>query len=143
SAAPTGMIAVLTVPDDSTAFDPRALALMRVSRDRLLLRTFGDRGDLGGYVARAGARGATLDVVSGHPGDAPIPLQSLEGIWERGTAIRTGSAVGVLVGSLAGLIIATQSSGCYAHNSCKTTIFADGVGLGALGYFLGGRVGDW
>jgi len=143
AAVPTGSVAVLTVPDDSIAFDPRALALMRVSRDRLLRLTFGDRGDLGGYVARGGARGSTLDVVSGHPGDAPIPLQSLEAIWERGTAIRTGSAVGVLVGSLAGVIIATQSSGCSAHNNCKTTIFADGVGLGALGYFFGGRVGDW
>ena len=143
TAAPTGTVAVLTVPDDSIAFDPRALALMRVSRDNLLRLTFSDRGDLGGHVVRAGARGATLDVVSGHPGDAPIPLQSLESIWERGTAARTGSAVGVMAGSLAGVLIATQSSGCYPHSSCKTTIFADGVGFGALGFLIGGRVGNW
>lgn len=141
TAAPTGTIAALTVPDDSTAFDPRALALMRVSRDHLLRLTFADRGDLGAYVVRAGARGATLDVVSGHPGDAPIPLQSLEGVYERGTATGTGAAIGVLVGSLAGVLIATQSSGCNPHSSCKTTIVADGVGLGALGFLIGGRVG--
>jgi hypothetical protein len=140
--APTGTTAVLTALDDSTAFDPRTLALMRVSRDHLLRLTFGDRGDLGAYVVRAGSNGATLDVISGHPGDAPIPLQSLEGIWERGQADRTGSAIGVLVGSLAGIAMATQSAGCNPHSSCKTTIFADGVALGVLGYLVGGRVGS-
>src|SRR6266540_4319475 len=142
TAAPTGTEAVLTVPDDSTAFDPRALALMRVSRDHLLRLTLGDRGDLGGYVVRAGARGATLDLVSGHPSDAPIPLQSLEGIWERGTAARTGSSIGLLAGSLAGLLIAAHSGTC-ERNKCTGVIFGEGV-IGAVGGFLlGDRVGHW
>ncbi len=142
TAAPTGTIAVLTVPDDSTAFDPRALALMRASRDKLLRLTFGDRGDLGAYVVRAGARGATLDVVSGYPGDAPIPLQSLEGVWERGTAARTGSSIGLLAGSLAGLLIAAHSGTC-ERNKCTGVIFGEGV-IGAVGGFLlGDRVGHW
>ncbi|HYU09259.1 MAG TPA: hypothetical protein VEK77_07765 [Gemmatimonadales bacterium] len=142
TAAPTGTEAVLTVPDDSTAFDPRARALMRVSRDHLLRLTLGDRGDLGGYVVRAGARGATLDLVSGHPSDAPIPLQSLEGIWERGTAARTGSSIGLLAGSLAGLLIAAHSGTC-ERNKCTGVIFGEGV-IGAVGGFLlGDRVGHW
>ena len=142
TAAPTGTQAVLTVPDDSTAFDPRALVLMRVSRDNLLRVTFGDRGDLGAYVVHAGARGATLDVVAGHPGDAPIPMQSLEGIWERGTARRTGSGIGFLLGSLVGVVIATQSSACEPHSGCKSAIVGDGVAVGLAGFIVGDRVGN-
>src|SRR6266540_3520296 len=109
TAAPTGTEAVLTVPDDSTAFDPRARALMRVSRDHLLRLTLGDRGDLGGYVVRAGAR---------------------------------GSSIGLLAGSLAGLLIAAHSGTC-ERNKCTGVIFGEGV-IGAVGGFLlGDRVGHW
>jgi hypothetical protein len=115
---------------------------MRVSKDHLLRLTFGDRADLGGYVVRAGAQGATLDIVSGPPGDTPISMRSLEGIWERGTARHTGSAIGVLVGSLAGVLIATESRACEPHNSCKSTIAADGIALGIVGFIAGDRVGN-
>ena len=136
-------VATLTVPNDSVAFDPRAVTLMRIPRGSQVRLAFGDRGDLAGYLLRTGAGGATLGVVVGHPGDAPIPMASLEHIWVRGTAQRTGSAAGLLLGSLAGVVLATRSSACNAHRSCRTTLMADGGALGLVGYFLGDRVGHW
>ena len=136
-------LATLTVRSDSLAYDPRAVALMRIPRGSQVRLTFGDRGDLAGYLLRTGAQGATLGVVVGNPGDRPIPMESLEGIWERGTAKRTGATAGILLGSLAGIWIATHSSVCDAHRSCKAAIIAD-AGTGALlGYVIGGRVGRW
>ena len=142
TAAPTGTMAVLILPDDSTAFDARSLVLMRVSRDHLLRLAFGDRGDLGGYVVRAGAHGATLDVVSGHPGDTPISIRSLEGIWELGTAARQGSTIGLLAGSAVSALVTAHSRTC-DRTRCIGNIFANGVLGGIAGYFLGKGVGRW
>lgn len=133
--------ATLTVPDDSAAFDRRALVLMRIPRGNLVRLTFGDRGDLSGYLVSAGAHGATLGVVAGHPGDAPIPMTSLEGVWERGDASRAVASLGLLLGSVAGVIVATQSSACDPHSHCARTIAADGVGLGLIGLFGGHLAG--
>lgn len=133
--------ATIAATADTTVFDPRAVALMRTPRNVLVRLTFEDRGDLGGYVLRSGARGAVLGVVVGHAPDEPIPITSLEGIWQRGDARRTGGAVGILVGSLVGVVIATQSSGCNPHSACRTTILGDGLAFGLAGLFVGNRAG--
>jgi hypothetical protein len=135
-------VATLTVPNDSVAYDPRAVTLMRIPRGSQVRLTFGDRGDLAGYLLRTGARGATMGVAVGHPGDAPISMESLESIWERGTAKRTGSTAGLLLGTAAGIVIATQSSACDNRGNCKSQITYGGA-FGLLGYLVGGRVGNW
>lgn len=138
-----GSVATLVAANDSVAYDLRALTLMRIPRGAQVRLVFGDRADLAGYLLRTGARGATLGVVVGQPGDAPISMQSLEGIWERGTARRTGATAGLLLGSLAGIVTSTQSSSCEPHKNCRTAIIADVGAFALLGYFVGGRVGHW
>jgi hypothetical protein len=134
-------VARLTVPDDSAAFDKRAMALMRVRPDALVRLTFADRGDLSGYVVRAGARGASIALTTGNAPDEPIAITSLEGIWERGHAGKTGAAIGTLVGSLGGVLVATQSSACNPHENCRMAIIGDGIGGALLGLLAGDRVG--
>ena len=137
-----GAEATLIARPDSTTYDPRALALMRIPSDAQVRLTFKDRGDLAGYLLRTGAGGATLEVRIGTPGDVPIPLESLESIWERGTARRTGTTAGVVLGSATGIAIATGSSSCDPDNSCTSAILLY-AGTGALlGYLFGGIIGD-
>jgi uncharacterized protein YcfJ len=132
-------VATLIVLTDSAAYDPAAVALMRVPRGSLVRLTFANRGDLAGYLVRTGARGAELGVVVGHAGDAPIPVEFLESIWERGNAQRSGSIAGLLLGSVTGAVIATQSCG---PNNCKGAIIADVGAFALLGYFAGGAIGS-
>lgn len=135
-------LTTLIAQADSAAYNPRAVALMRIPRGAQVRLTFKDRGDLAGYLLRTGAGGATLGVLVGTPSDAPIALESLERVWERGTAKRTGATAGILLGSAAGIILATRSSVCDPDRSCRSAIIAD-AGTGALlGYLLGGVVGD-
>jgi hypothetical protein len=140
---PTGSgVAKLTVPDDSAAFDKRALALMRIHPDAVVRLTFADRGDLSGYVLRAGARGASIGVLTGNAPDEPIAITSLEGIWERGSARKTGAGIGTLLGSLVGVAYATQSAACDPHQNCRMAIIGDGIGGALLGLLAGDRVGN-
>ena len=143
SPEPSGSrVARLIVPDDSATFDKRALALMRVRPDAIVRLTFADRGDLSGYVVRAGARGASIGVIAGNAPDEPIAITSLEAIWERGHAGKTGAAIGTLLGALGGgVVYATQSSACDPHRNCRMAIIGDGVGGALLGLFAGDRVG--
>jgi len=134
-------VARLTVPDDSAAFDKRAVTLMRIRPDAVVRLTFADRGDLSGYVVRAGAGGASIGVIAGNAPDEPIVITSLEGIWERGRAGKTGAAVGTLLGALGGVVYATQSSACDPHRNCRMAIIGDGVGGSLLGLLAGSRVG--
>jgi hypothetical protein len=135
-------VATLIARPDSTTYDPRALVLMRIPSSAQVRLTFKDRGDLAGHLLRTGAGGASLDVTIGTPGDAPIPMESLESIWERGTARRTGATAGMILGTAAGIAIATQSASCDPDNSCSAAILVD-AGAGALlGFLLGGAVGD-
>jgi hypothetical protein len=144
STEPSGArVARLVAPDDSATFDRRAIVLMRTRPDALVRLTFADRGDLSGYVVRAGARGASLAVIAGTAPVEPIPIASLEGVWERGHAAKTGAAVGTLVGSLAGVLYATKSSACDAHRNCRMAIIGDGAGAALVGLLLGDRVGRW
>jgi hypothetical protein len=134
-------VATLTGSADSSTYDARAVALMRISRRSQVRLTFGNRGDLAGYLLRTGARGAELGVVVGHAGDAPIPLESLDGIWERGNARRTGSTAGLLLGTLAGAVSYTQTPTCAPNKNCRTAIIADVGAFALLGYLVGDRVG--
>ena len=142
SAEPSGSrVARLVVPDDSAAFDKRAVTLMRMRPHALARLTFADRGDLAGYVVRAGARGASIGAIAGNAPEEPIPITSLEGIWERGHAGKTGAAIGTLLGTLGGVVYATQSSACDPHRNCRMAILGDGVGGSLLGLLAGDRVG--
>jgi len=140
SPEPSGSrVARLIVAEDSATFDKRALALMRIRPDAIVRLTFADRGDLSGYVVRAGARGASIGVIAGNAPDEPIAITSLEGIWERGHAGKTGGAIGTLLGALGGVVYATQSSAC--DRNCRMAIIGDGVGGSLLGLVAGDRVG--
>jgi hypothetical protein len=141
---PAGLnvVATLTAPGDGVSYDPRAMALMRIPRESQVRLTFWNRGDLGGYLLRTGARGAQLGVVVGDPGGAPIPLETLEEIWERGDSRRDGSSIGLVLGALSGVVIATQSSACDPDKSCRTAIIADGAAFALFGYVAGGVVGS-
>jgi hypothetical protein len=82
-------------------------------------------------------------VIAGTAPDEPLPISSLEGIWERGHAGKTGAAVGSLTGALAGVLYATKSSACDASRNCKMAIIGDGAGGALVGLLLGDRVGRW
>jgi hypothetical protein len=140
--APPGTPVTLIAPGDSSVADPRSLALARLRPGTLTRLTFGDRPDLGGYVVVAGARRATLAATVGPFGDEPVSLASLDAIWERGTAARGGSVVGLLLGAAAGTYVAASTSACDPGNHCTGAIAADGLIGGVLGWLLGGRVGS-
>ena len=142
---PSGPPVVLEARDASTDPDPRALALVRTRPGALVNLRFTDRPDLAGYVVRAGFRRAVIAPVAGGsatPPDGPLALGSVDAIWERGTAARTGSVLGALVLFGAGVYVAQNSSGCGPSSSCTSTMLADGVLGGLVGWVVGGRVGS-
>lgn len=140
----SGPPVVLEARDTSTDPDPRALALVRTRPGALVNLRFTDRPDLAGYVVRAGFRRAVIAPVAGGnatPG-GPLALGAVDGIWERGTAARTGSVLGALVAFGAGVYVAQNSGGCGPSSSCTSTMLADGVLGGLVGWVVGGRVGS-
>ena len=82
-----------------------------------------------------------MGVIAGNAPEEPIAITSLEGIWERGHAGKTGAAIGTLLGTLGGVVYATQSSACDPHRNCRMAILGDGVGGSLLGLLAGDRVG--
>lgn len=142
TATPSGPAITLEVLGDSSLPDPRTLALARIRPGRLVRLQFADRPDLAGYMVRAAARRAVLAPVVRAPADAPVPLTTLEAIWERGTAQRTGSVLGTLLGVGAGTYIAVGSTACDPGNACTATILGNGVLGGLVGWVVGGRVGS-
>lgn len=128
---------------DSGAYDPRAIALMRIPRGTQVRLTFVNRGDLAGYLLRTGAGSATIGVLAGMPTDTPVPMWTIASVWERGTAKRTGATAGLVFGSALGVALGTRSSACDPGKSCRAAIIAE-AGTGALfGYLLGGVIGDF
>ncbi|HEY3279090.1 MAG TPA: hypothetical protein VGJ83_01145 [Gemmatimonadales bacterium] len=140
--APPGTPVTLIAPGDSSVPDPRTLALARIRPGTLARLTFGDRPDLAGYVVVAGAHRATLAATVGPVSGEPVSLASLDAIWQRGTAARGGSVVGMLLGAAAGTYVAASTSACDPGNHCTGAIAADGLIGGMLGWLLGGRVGS-
>jgi hypothetical protein len=141
---PSGAPVVLEARDASTEPDPRALALVRTRPGALVNLRFSDRPDLAGYVVRAGFRRAVIAPVAGvsaAPG-GPLALGSVDGIWERGTAARTGSVLGALVAFGAGAYVGSNARWCGPSSSCMSGMFADGVLGGLVGWVVGGRVGS-
>jgi hypothetical protein len=70
-----------------------------------------------------------------------VALGAIDGIWERGSAARTGSVLGALAAFGAGVYVASQSTSCAPSSDCATTMVADGVLGGIAGWLVGGRVG--
>ncbi len=142
AARSTGPQVILEAPDGSTEPDARALALVRTRPGSLVSLRFAAGPDLAGYVVRAGFRRVVIaPVVGGRPTpDGPIALGTVEGIWERGSAARTGSALGAALAFGAGMYVAQNSSGCGPSSDCTTTMLADGVLGGIVGWVVGGRL---
>jgi len=141
----TGRQVTIEARDTSTAADPRALALLRARPGALINMRFSSGPDLEGYVVRAGFRRVVIAPVvggTGSDGHSPLALDAIEGIWERGTAARTGSVLGALAAFGAGVYVASQSPSCDPPNDCITTTLADGVLGGIAGWLVGGRVGS-
>lgn len=144
-AGPVGPPVVLEAQDASTDPDPRALALVRTRPGSLVSLRFADRRpDLAGYVVRAGFRRVVIAPVVGGSAtpEASLALGNIESIWERGSAARTGSVLGAVLAFGAGAYVAQNSSGCGQGGDCTTTILADGVLGGLVGWIVGGRVGS-
>lgn len=141
---PSGPPVVLEARDGSTDPDPRALALVRTRPGALVNLRFTDRPDLAGYVVRAGFRRAVIAPVAGGTAtpDVPLALGSVDAIWQRGTAARTGSVLGAVLAFGAGVYVAQNSSGCGPSSNCTSTMLADGVLGGLVGWVVGGRVGS-
>jgi hypothetical protein len=142
-ADPTGRQVILEAQDASTDPDPRALALVRTRPGSLVNLRISGRPDLAGYVVRAGFRRVVIAPVvgGGATPDGPVALGAVDGIWERGSAARTGSVLGALVAFSAGVYVASQSTSCAPSSDCATTMVADGVLGGIAGWLVGGRVG--
>jgi hypothetical protein len=143
AADPTGRQVMLEAQDASTDPDPRALALLRTRPGSLVSLRFSGRRDLAGYVVRAGFRRVVIAPVvgGGATPDGPLALGAVDAIWERGSAARTGSVLGALVGFSAGAYVASKSTSCGPSSGCATTMVADGVLGGIAGWIVGGRVG--
>ena len=140
---PTGREVILEARDAGTNPDPRALALARTRPGTLVSLRFADRPDIAGYVMRAGFRRVVLvPVVGGSAPDEHLTLDAINGIWERGTAKRTGSVLGALLGFGAGAYMASQSTSCIPDSACGTSMVADGVLGGLVGWVVGGVVGQ-
>ena len=144
AADPNGRQVILEAQDASTDPDPRALALVRTQPGSLVNLRISGRPDLAGYVVRAGFRRVAIAPVvgAGAMPEGPLPLTAVEGIWEHGSAARTGSVIGALVAFGAGVYVASQSTSCDPSNDCTTTMVADGVLGGIGGWLVGGRVGS-
>jgi len=143
AAEPTGPEVILEARDASMDPDPRALALVRTRPGSLVNLRFSGRPDLAGYVVRAGFRRVVIAPVVGGSAtpDGPLALGSVDGIWERGSAARTGSVLGALLAFGAGVYVASSSSACDPSGNCTTTMVADGVLGGIAGWIVGGKVG--
>jgi len=141
---PSGPPVVLEARDASTDPDPRALALVRTRPGALVNLRFTDRPDLAGYVVRAGFRRAMIAPVAGGSAtpEGSLALGSVAAIWQRGTAARTGSVLGAVLAFGAGVYVAQNSSGCGPSSNCTSTMLADGVLGGLVGWVVGGRVGS-
>lgn len=141
---PSGPPVVLEARDASTDPDPRALALVRTRPGALVNLRFTDRPDLAGYVVRAGFRRAVIAPVAGGSAtlDGPLALGSVDAIWQRGTAARTGSVLGAVLAFGTGVYVAQNSRGCGPSSNCTSTMLADGVLGGLVGWVVGGRVGS-
>ncbi len=134
----TGQQVTLEARDASTEADPRALVLLRARPVR-----FSAGPDLAGYVARVGFRRVMIAPVAGaNAPDAPLALDAIEGIWERGTAARTGSALGALLAFGAGAYVGSQSTTCGPSSDCTATMLSDGLLAGLAGWFVFGRIGN-
>lgn len=136
---------VLEAQDASKGPDPRALALVRTRPRALVNLRFADRRpDLAGYVVRAGFRRVVIAPVVGGSAtpEVPLALGNVEAIFERGSASRTGSVLGAVLAFGAGAYVAQNSSGCGPGSDCTSTILADGVLGGLVGWIVGGRVGS-
>ena len=136
---------VLEAQDASKDPDPRALVLVRTRPGALVNLRFTDRRpDLAGYVVRAGFRRVAIAPVVGGSAtpEVPPPLGNVEAIFERGSASRTGSVLGAVLAFGAGAYVAQNSSGCGPGSDCTSTILADGVLGGLVGWIVGGRVGS-
>jgi len=143
-AAPsTGRQVILESRDGSTEPDARALALLRARPSALVNLRFSAGPDLAGYVVRVGFRRVMIAPVGGaNAPEGPLALDAIEGIWERGTAARTGSIVGSLLAFGAGAYVGSQSTSCGPSSDCTTTMLADGLLAGLAGWIVGGRVGS-
>ena len=141
TAAPRGPAVILAAPGDTGAADPRALALARVRQGALVRLQFADGPDLAGYVERAGFRRAVLTPVGAAPAQGPVSLASLEAVWERGSARRTGAIVGAFVGAGAATWKTVDADRCPPDNGCAATILTNGVLGGLAGWVLGDRAG--
>ncbi len=143
-AAPsTGRQVILEARDAPTEPDSRALALLRTRPGALVNLRFSAGPDLAGYVVRVGFRRVMIAPMAGsNAPDGPLALDAVEGIWERGSAARTGSALGAALAFGAGMYVAQNSSGCGPSSDCTTTMLADGVLGGIVGWVVGGRLGS-
>jgi len=135
---------VLQAMDTSTAPDPRALALIRTHPGALVNLRFTGRPDLAGYLVRAGFRRVSIaPVVGGNATpDAPLPLSTVDAIFERGSARRTGSILGAILAFGAGAYVGSNATSCGPSSSCTSGMLADGVLGGIVGWFVGGQVGS-
>jgi hypothetical protein len=117
--------------------------LLRARPGALVNLRFSAGPDLEGYVARVGFRRVMIAPVAGaNVPDAPLALDAIEGIWERGTAARTASVLGALVAFGAGAYVGLQSTSCGPSSDCTSTMFADGLVAGLAGWIVGGRIGN-
>jgi hypothetical protein len=140
-----GREVVLTAPSTSDVPDPRMVALSRARMGALVRVQFTNAPDLAGYVGRAGARRATLAAVVGGPPDRmlnPVSIDSVDAIWERGTARRTGSILGGLLGFTLGTLEVIEETGCRAGDNCTEITLSNGLLAGLVGWVLGGQVGS-
>ena len=138
----TGRQVTLEARDASTEPDARALVLLRARPGALVNLRFSSGPDLEGFVARVGFRRVMIAPIAGaNAPEGPLALESIEGIWERGTAARTGSVIGGLFAFGAGAYVGSQSTSCGPSSDCTTTMLADGLLAGLAGWALGGRIG--
>jgi hypothetical protein len=138
-----GPAVTLEARDQTTEPDPRAMVLVRSRPGALVNLRFNDRPDLAGYVVRAGFRRALIaPVVGSVTPEGPLALDAVNAVWERGSAARPGSVLGALLVFGAGVYVASNAEPCGPSSNCTTSMLADGVLGGVVGWIVGGRIGS-
>jgi hypothetical protein len=104
--------------------------------------------DVGRHEGRLLERSSEQVVLSGKPKPVQVPATTIDTLWTRGTAVKTGAIVGALTGLALG-VVAGATCNEWGEGDCPTdtAMFAlGGIGLGGgalFGSLIGLAIPKW
>ena len=104
--------------------------------------------DVGRHEGRLLERSSAQLVLSGEPKSVRVPATTIDTLWTRGTAVKTGAIVGALTGLTLG-VVAGATCNEWGEGDCPTDtamLALGGIGLGGgalFGSLIGLAIPKW